>query len=111
MSGSRRSAWFSRTTRWTEDDARVALDAWKRSGLGAQAFARDHGITAQRLYWWRDRIAGRRLASLVPGKIVAAADDGEASQAHVVIRTAVTALEIAGASPSWIARLVRELAT
>src|SRR5438045_2192634 len=48
MAGPQRNAWFPTTTRWTEDDGRVALDAWKRSGLGAHAFAREHGITAQR---------------------------------------------------------------
>lgn len=109
MPASRRQAWFPTTTRWTEDDAHSALDAWKRSGLGAHRFAREHGISAQRLYWWRDRLAARPLVSLVPGKIVDAAEDVR-SGAHVVIRTGVTTLEITGASAEWIARLVRELA-
>jgi hypothetical protein len=98
---------FPTTTRWTEDDARVALDAWERSGLGAHAFARKHGITAQRLHWWRDRLAARPLVSLVPGKIVEDTHDGD--RAHVVIRVGDTALEIAGASAAWVARLLREL--
>lgn len=108
MARPRRTAWFSTTTRWTEDDARVALDAWKRSGLGAHAFAREHGITGQRLYWWRDRLAARALVSLVPGEIVDASQDGE--RAHLVIRTGEATIEIVEASAAWVARLVRELA-
>jgi hypothetical protein len=108
MAALRGNGWFPTTTRWTADDARVALDAWKRSGLGAHTFAREHGITAQRLYWWRDRLAARSVVSLVPGEIVDTAPDGE--HADVVIRAGEATLEIAGASASWVARLVRELA-
>ena len=110
MAASRINGWFPTTTRWSADDARVALDAWKRSGLGAQTFAREHGISAQRLYWWRDRLAARPPAmSLVPGEIVEAAVDGE--QTSLVIRVGEATIEIADASASWVARLVRELAS
>lgn len=114
MAASRRSRWFPTTTRWTEDDARVALDAWKRSGVGAHAFAREHGITAQRLYWWRDRLAVRPLVSLVPGKIVDVVDrrdDGDGARVTVrVDSVAGTTITISGATASWIAGFVRELA-
>jgi hypothetical protein len=106
-----RGGWFPTTRRWTEDDARAAVDAWKRSGLGAHRFARRHGITAQRLYWWRDRLAGQSPVSLVPGEIIGVADDSKDGHARVVIRLGEAAVEITGASPAWIARLVRELAT
>lgn len=48
--------------RWTEREARVALRAWRRSGSSLQAFAREHGISAQRLRWWsqRSRVATTR---------------------------------------------------
>lgn len=105
-----RGGWFSTTGRWSEADARAALDAWKRSGVGAHTFARQHGITAQRLYWWRDRLAGQSLVSLVPGEIIGVADDSKDEHAHVVIRSGEAMIEIADASAAWVARLVRELA-
>lgn len=102
--------WFPRTGRWTEDDARAALDAWKRSGVGAHRFARERGITAQRLYWWRDRLAGQSLVSLVPGEIIDAAHGDKDVHPRVVIRSGEATIEITGASAVWVARLVRELA-
>ena len=108
MAASRSSA-FPRTTRWTEDDARVALDSWKRSGLGAHRFAREHGITAQRLYWWRDRLTARPLVSLVPGEIVDVAHEDDRVQ--IVIRAGETTMEISRASAAWIAQLARLLAS
>src|SRR5438128_727887 len=104
----RQRAWFPTTTRWTEDDARTALDAWKASGVGAHTFAREHGITAQRLYWWRDRLAARPLVALVPGEIVDTARDSE--RARIAIHVGEATIEIADASAAWVARLVRELA-
>jgi len=39
--------------RWTEEDARAALDAFARSGLSMRAFAKAAGINVQRLArWW-----------------------------------------------------------
>jgi len=43
--------------RWTEDEARTALDAFGRSGLSMRAFARGAGINAQRLERWRRKMA------------------------------------------------------
>lgn len=108
MAASRGTSWFPTTTRWSEDDGRAALDAWTRSGLGAEAFARKHGITAQRLYWWRNRLATTPLVSLVPGEIIETSHDGE--RAHLVIRTGEATIEVVDASSAWVARLVRELA-
>jgi hypothetical protein len=109
MAASRSNAWFPTTKRWSEDDARAAIDAWKRSGLGARAFAREHGITEQRLYWWRDRLAATPLVSLVPGEIVGVADAGDRVQ--IVIRAGQTTMEVSRASAAWIAELVRALAS
>ena len=46
--------------RWTADDARAALAAMARSGLGPSAFAIEAGLDPQRLMRWR-----RQLASAV----------------------------------------------
>ena len=42
--------------RWTATEARAALDAFAKSGLSGTAFAEQHGIDSQRLYWWRKRL-------------------------------------------------------
>jgi transposase-like protein len=112
MSGPRGTYWQARTTRWREADARSALDAWKRSGQSAHAFAREHGITAQRLYWWRDRLSTRQLKSLVPGEVVGIGAEADRAGAplQVVIRAGEVTLKITGADAAWVARLVRELA-
>lgn len=47
--------------RWREEDARVALEEWSRSGLGLQEFARSHGLSRERLGRWVKRLG------LVPG--------------------------------------------
>jgi hypothetical protein len=41
---------------WTEIEARSVLGAWKKSGLGLEAFARSRGLVPQRLYWWRKKL-------------------------------------------------------
>ena len=45
-----------RERRWSEADARVVLAEWRRSGLTLNAFAREHNLTNQRLWWWRSRL-------------------------------------------------------
>lgn len=46
----------SRRDPWTEDEAREALSAARRSGLSLAAFARRHGLSGPQLYWWHMRI-------------------------------------------------------
>jgi transposase-like protein len=41
---------------WDEEDARVALDEYSRSGLSQGAFARQHGFSRERLTWWRKKL-------------------------------------------------------
>jgi len=42
---------------WSEVEARGVLEAWRRSGLPLERFARQRGLTPQRLYWWRNKFA------------------------------------------------------
>ena len=42
---------------WTEIEARGVLDAWKKSGMCLEAYARARGIVPQRLHWWRKKLA------------------------------------------------------
>jgi len=56
----------------TEVEARGVLDAWKKSGLGLEEFARSRGIVPQRLHWWKKKHApdaGKGMA-LLPVHVV-----------------------------------------
>lgn len=95
--------------RWDEDEARRALDECERSGKSVHAFASEHGITAQRLYYWRKRLAdpvvGAEALSLVPAQITG----NHGSGCCAVRLPSGLAIEVVDASPSWVAALVREL--
>ncbi len=41
---------------WTEIEARGVLEAWKRSGMCLEAYARARGIVPQRLHWWKKKL-------------------------------------------------------
>jgi hypothetical protein len=94
---------------WTEDDARLVLDEWRQSGQSIAAFARARHMSAPRLYWWRKRLPKNLVTapmmSLVPAKIVARSE----ATAIVIRMPSGIAIEIANASPSWIAAIVTEL--
>ena len=96
---------------WTPDDARRVLDEWQRTGATIAEFARRQGLSAARLYWWRRRLP--RLTStaltLVPAMVTAA--PAPATHAtDVTVRVGDVAIEVAAATPSWVAALVAELA-
>jgi transposase-like protein len=94
---------------WTEDDARRVLDEWRQSGQSIAAFARERQMSAPRLYWWRRRLPENLVAapmtSLVPATIVSRSE----ATAIVIRMPSGVAIEIACASPSWIAAIVSEL--
>jgi hypothetical protein len=54
---------YSTRRRWTEADARTALEDFDRSGLSERAFALREGIERQRLQRWRRRLEGGSPAS------------------------------------------------
>lgn len=39
--------------RWSEVEARGVLEAWRRSGLSLEGFAKQRGLVSQRLRWWK----------------------------------------------------------
>jgi hypothetical protein len=43
--------------KWSEVEARNVLDAWRRSGLPLERFAKQRGIVPQRLRWWQAKFA------------------------------------------------------
>jgi hypothetical protein len=42
---------------WSEVEARGVLEAWLRSGLTIERFARQRGFVPQRLHWWKRKLA------------------------------------------------------
>jgi transposase-like protein len=49
---------IARSRRWTEEDARVVIDALSASGLSVASFATAHGVQAQRVHAWRRKLDG-----------------------------------------------------
>lgn len=74
---------------WTEREARMVLSKAADSGLSLAAFARKHGLCAQRLYWWRDRVGRPSAARLVPVTVLSppAVRDVGAACTTVEVRT------------------------
>lgn len=66
------------STRWTKEDARAALDAWEASGKSLAAYAREKGLTVQRLHWWKRRLgsadaSAEAISGFIPAVIRASA--------------------------------------
>lgn len=100
----------TRARKWSAAEARAALDEWRRSGETVTGFARRHGMSAQRLYWWKKQLGGSASTwgagpSLVPADVIA-----EGGVEMTIRCGGEIAIEIAGASASWVAAMVAELA-
>ena len=98
--------------RWSESEAEEVLALLEESGQSVATFAREQGLTPQRLYWWRNRL-GRGThqthVDLIPVQIT---DDARtAGEAVIVVRLmSGIVLEVPpAASPRWAAALVRAL--
>ena len=62
---------------WSEEDARVVVDAWQESGETMASFARRHGVQAKRLARWVRRLQEseeRAPSSFFPVRVVRRAD-------------------------------------
>lgn len=103
---------------WTPAEARRALAAWQKSGLSLTTFARERGLGAKKLNWWRSRLGGAvsaaaatpppRKARFVPAVVTAPLFS--LSTAAVAIRVqGNVVLEIADARavpPEWVGILM-----
>lgn len=109
----RKSGW----KQWTPTQARRALAAWRKSGLPLATFARQRGIGAKRLRWWKSRLGGAvsaaaakppRKPRLVPAVVTAPLL--QLSRAPVAIRMpGGPTLEIAdvrAVPPEWVGILL-----
>jgi len=81
--------------RWSADEARAVLVAAKQSGLSMPAFAEQHGLDPQRVYWWRRRLervtepaAPRRFEEVTLHHAVAGAvDRGRDARFEIELRS------------------------
>ena len=107
---SRRKQWSppSPGERWTAEDGRAAVSAWRRSGLTLREFAREHELGISKVSWWKHRLeTEKRTFALAP--MIATP-----STAVVTVRVAEVEIEVGDAdrvSAQWLATLVAELAT
>jgi hypothetical protein len=93
-------------SRWTADQARQVLAAQEASGESLASFARKRGLKAQRLQWWRSRLAEweKPAQTLVPAVVEA--------RALPAVRLRVAGVELEIAEPveaAWLAELIRRL--
>jgi hypothetical protein len=56
----RRPEGRARGSRWSEAEAQVVLDEWRRSGESLAGFARQRGVGDQRLRYWIGQLAPSR---------------------------------------------------
>ena len=52
--------------KWSEVEARGVLEAWRRSGLPLEKFAKQRGLVSQRLRWWRKKLNRNERAISLP---------------------------------------------
>jgi len=75
-----------RLERWSADDARLVLDAQVKSGQTIGQFAREHGLVAQRLSWWKTRLdqpaeaAEAARPAFLPVRLVGSTEPSKASR-------------------------------
>ena len=96
---------------WTPEDAEGVLDEAARSGETLAGFARRHGYTAARLYWWRKRLRGSEARALGAASTLSLVPATIVSEAAAVIRLrGDVTIELAAATPNAVAAIVAELA-
>jgi len=98
--------------RWNTETARRVLDDFAASGMSRGEFARSRGVNAQRLWWWRKRLAEGKLPKAVSFIPAVVASVREAAVVTVRLPGGIelevrdtTALPLA-----WVSALARSLA-
>lgn len=79
---------------WSEVEARGVLEAWRRSGLTVERFAKQRGIVPQRLRWWRMKFAATEKAiavsavpAVLPVRVSAETPRNRGEPVTVLLRT------------------------
>jgi hypothetical protein len=115
----RRVAQLRGSEPWTEQDARLVLDALAGSGETVAGFAQRMKLVPQRLFWWRKRLrSGTRgrsesaLAKFVP-MVVRPEAPGQGQPGNGVAislgAVRVDVRELSAATAAWVATVVRAL--
>lgn len=104
---------------WTPAEARRTLAAWRRSGLPLAAYARQHGLAAKRLRWWRDRLnvnvdtgiaakAPEATPRLVPAVVTAplVTLSGAAVSIRMPNGSVLEIADVRAVPPDWVADLL-----
>ena len=71
--------------RWTDAEAREALEALDASGLSTAEFALQEGLDAQRLYWWRRKLAKVEDGAPAPAIVELTTSSGISAHVEVVL--------------------------
>ena len=106
---------ITRKQKWSEAEGRQVVDGWRRSGLSPADFARRHGLAEVRLLRWRARLAEQAvpadpvMAAFFPVKIKESAEQDVGEGVELVLASGGVIRVPAGASPTWVARLVLAL--
>lgn len=97
--------------RWDDGVARGAIAAWRRSGLSMVAFARRHGVSPQRLSWWRKRVEDEGDArGVAPAPFVPVTLAVSTATVEVVVGDVrVHVMQADDVTPAWVAELVATL--
>ena len=106
-----------RWERWTADKARSELKALDASGKPIAAFARERGISVQRLSWWRKRLGKSRvpapelegLARFVPAVVKAPIGplfSATAVTVHLPGGAVLEISEVGAVPPEWVAAIL-----
>lgn len=94
-----------RWRRWTEEQARRALDEFAASGESAAGFARRKGISTQRVAYWR-----KRLPEATKTEFVAVALPASGSARWIEISTGSVVVRVAeDLDVDHVARLVEAI--
>jgi transposase-like protein len=99
--------------RWSAAEAREVLRAQARSGSSIHSFAKEHGLSFERLYRWRRQlelhVKDEKLDEIAFAPVVL---KNERAAAVVVIRVAdaeVDVLDPAAVDPTWLGQLVQRI--
>ena len=106
--------------RWTASEGRRALAAWRASGLCLSRFAQEHGLTAQRIDWWRRRLEepndpsprrddGALVPVVVAGRQEVQRMVGGAVTIELGGKMSIHVGEPSVVEPQWLAQLIGEL--
>ena len=104
---------------WTKAEAREVLAAWKKSGLPLGTFARERGVGAERLRWWRKRLsatapvkkkkkptAARLVPAVISGPLVELGEEAAVSIRFPVTGPVVEIANVRRVPAAWVSELL-----